>query len=54
MKIGRRVRDLHKIDLIKSFPQIRPSGGLKGEENRKKIGIYNLRVGDRILMSFDI
>ena len=27
MKIGRCVRDLHKLTSIKSFSQIRPSGG---------------------------
>ena len=44
-----------QIDLIKSFSQILPSGGLKGErKNLKKLGIYNIRVGDRILMNFDI
>ena len=51
MKIGRRCQGSAQIDLIKSFSQIRPSGGLKGE---KKLGIYNLRLGDRILMNFDI
>ena len=53
MKIDRRVRELRQIDLIKSFSQIRASGGggLKGE---KKLGIYNFRVGDRILLNFDI
>ena len=43
-----------QIDLIKSFSPIRPSEGLKGEEKLEKRGIYNLRVGDRILVSFDI
>ena len=43
-----------QIDLIKSFSEIRPSGGLKGQENLKKIDIYNIQVGDRILMNFDI
>ena len=43
-----------QIDLIMSFSQIRPSGGLKGEEKLEKLGIFNLRVGDRILMNFDI
>ena len=43
------------MDLITVVFLIRPSGGLKGEENFKKIrGIFNLRMGDRILMKFDI
>ena len=28
--------------------------GLKGEEQLEKLGIFNVRVGDRILLNFDI
>ena len=58
IRIGRRVRELHRArelsGSIKFFSPIRPCGGLKGEEKLEKLTYFNLRVGDRILMNFDI
>ena len=45
MKIDRRVRELHQIDLIKSFSLIQPSGGLKGEEKLEKTTYLELTSG---------
>ena len=40
IKIGRRVRELAQIDLIKSLPPIQASGGLKGEEKLEKMRYF--------------